>query len=239
MVRYESGLPLTQLALVVVAVTICGLTFLTRGLPPDCALHKAASCGDLEQVVRNVKWGGGVNRAEPGFLWTPLHHAARNEHVRVARFLVRSGAIVDARSSTGDPPLAGILSSSDCALDTASVLLDGGADINMRIRGPTRWTALHQAARYGRAGLVELFLSRGADVSLRDGDGQTPLHQSTKSGSLDTVKALVLAGASLDTKDYRGRTASMIAKSRHHWTIAQFLDEYAASCALGKSESRR
>ncbi|MEZ4451282.1 MAG: ankyrin repeat domain-containing protein [Nannocystaceae bacterium] len=47
-------------------------------------------------------------------------------------------------------------------------LLDRGADVNARVEGPSRQTALHSAAWNGDLGMVRLLVDRGADVTLRD-----------------------------------------------------------------------
>jgi hypothetical protein len=67
-------------------------------------------------------------------------------------------------------------------------------------------TALAVAAFYGKADLVSLLLSLGADPNrYPDGDGfhhhGTPLHQAVASGSLTCVKLLAEVGADLTIKD--------------------------------------
>jgi len=65
------------------------------------------------------------------------------------------------------------------------VLLDAGADISAKNKdsdGIDGWTALHQAARAGRAGHVKILLARGANISVRTTDGSTPLHSAASGG---------------------------------------------------------
>ena len=55
------------------------------------------------------------------------------------------------------------------------LLLDGGAEVNVPTRD-SRLTPLHVAARTATEELVELFLSRGADVRAKNREGETPLN---------------------------------------------------------------
>ncbi len=57
----------------------------------------------------------------------------------------------------------------------AELLLEGGAEVNVRMR-ESRLTPLHVAARRGLEGHVELFLSHGADVLATNREGETPLN---------------------------------------------------------------
>ena len=70
-------------------------------------------------------------------------------------------------------------------------------------RKPTRvdqHAALHFAAENGREEVVELLLSKGANVNVSDGFGRTPLHLAAAEGHLEVVKMLVKANAKRDAK---------------------------------------
>ena len=70
-------------------------------------------------------------------------------------------------------------------------------------------TALHRAASDHRADIVEILLRHGADVEIRDDNGETALHWAT-GGSLNNVKVVELLlshGADVNAKDNRGWTA--------------------------------
>ena len=63
---------------------------------------------------------------------------------------------------------------SDGDLDRVTALLDEGVSPNDK--DDNELTPLNAAASYGRAEVVELLVSRGADVNAADGDGDTALH---------------------------------------------------------------
>ena len=58
---------------------------------------------------------------------------------------------------------------------TAKLCLDHGADVNAMKSKAT--TLLHIAAAKGNLEMVELLISRGAGVNIKDGDSKTPLHR--------------------------------------------------------------
>ena len=54
---------------------------------------------------------------------------------------------------------------------------------------------LHLAARLGHRGVVALLIRLGADVRLRDHNGQTPVHVAAANGHAGTMTALILSRA--------------------------------------------
>lgn len=69
---------------------------------------------------------------------------------------------------------------------------------------------LFDAARLGRADMIEPLVHAGADVEAHDPKGYTALILASYHGSLDTTQALLTAGARVDAPDQpRGNTALM------------------------------
>ncbi|KAI4112929.1 MAG: hypothetical protein LQ338_008254 [Usnochroma carphineum] len=64
--------------------------------------------------------------------------------------------------------------------------------------------ALHIAADWGNVTAIHFLLAHGANVNLRDSDGETPLHWAAFSARLDAIRALIDAGAdiNLQAPDY-------------------------------------
>ena len=91
------------------------------------ALHRAAGEGDLARVKALLAEGYPIDRFDD-LSWTPLHHAARNEHLEVVRHLIAAGADVNAHEEQriGDTVLKHVAPS--CSLDLARMLVDAGAD---------------------------------------------------------------------------------------------------------------
>eukprot|EP00241_Pyramimonas_parkeae_P002273 CAMPEP_0114243232 /NCGR_PEP_ID=MMETSP0058-20121206/10671_1 /TAXON_ID=36894 /ORGANISM="Pyramimonas parkeae, CCMP726" /LENGTH=517 /DNA_ID=CAMNT_0001356041 /DNA_START=117 /DNA_END=1670 /DNA_ORIENTATION=+ len=68
-------------------------------------------------------------------------------------------------------------------------------------------TSLRIAARDGRVDEVRKLAALGADVGMKDKNGQTALHSAATWGHTEMVKALVDLGADVRSKDKDGRTA--------------------------------
>jgi ankyrin repeat protein len=157
---------------------------------------------------------------------TPLLMALMNMHFAVAKTLVETGADVDRWDFYGRSPIymaadvsslptkgngaMAVLPSEDnvSALDVAKLMLDKGANPNIRLkrRPPYRdvpqdrsgdvilaqgATALLRAARAGDAPFVELLVTHGALVDLPSKEGVTPL--------------MAAAGVEFGTRTTRGR----------------------------------
>ncbi len=69
-------------------------------------------------------------------------------------------------------------------------------------------TALHKAAINNDFDFVELLLSKGADVNIKDHASNTPLNHAAKnSNSLEIIELLLAKGADVNQRGYKGKTA--------------------------------
>jgi ankyrin repeat protein len=151
-------------------------------------LHDAVQRGREEVVGPLIDGGANVNsRSDSGR--TPLHLASVKGRAGIVRRLLDAGADVNAFSDDGLTPLHAIVIGGD--VGSAALLLDRGADVNVRskppsvapiitARGPgsprpSENTPLHVVVLADRPDMIELLLSREADVNARNSLGQTPL----------------------------------------------------------------
>jgi ankyrin repeat protein len=83
----------------------------------------------------------------------------------------------------------------DGDVDALRALLDGDAGrLHVRMK-PYDWSLLHIAAHSGRLEVVDLLLTRGLDVNLREtGDNTYAMHWAAAAGHLDVVRRLADAG---------------------------------------------
>ena len=90
-------------------------------------LDFAAQDGDLKEVKRLVGEGVPVDKFDEIGM-TPLHYAADAGHLDVARFLIASGADVNAHDEAqiGETPLGQV--AGNCSYEMAELLVDAGAD---------------------------------------------------------------------------------------------------------------
>ncbi|NTI86190.1 ankyrin repeat domain-containing protein [Agrobacterium rhizogenes] len=94
--------------------------------------------------------------------------------------------------------------------DIVKKMLACGAKLDMKTT--EGWYPLHTAAYYGPASMVDLLVSKGADVNVRgDYDGWTPLHMAAQQEDPTIVKALLKDGADKTIKSSSGKTAAEMA----------------------------
>ncbi|RIB19443.1 ankyrin repeat-containing domain protein, partial [Gigaspora rosea] len=173
---------------------------------------------------------------------TPLHWAAINNHVMMAKYLIDSGAEVDARGGELDAtPLHWAARSGHLSMVT--LLVNHGADPNIRdsqgfnglhiathssntmlvlyliyhdmdIDTPDilQHTPLMWAAYQGDAPTVDLLIRLGASVSKTDSAQFTPLHWAMIKGNQLCIRKLIEAGANINAKEENGKTPSDIAR---------------------------
>jgi len=142
-----------------------------------------------------------------------IHYAAMRGGADAVRLLVRLGADVNAQDTFGGYAplhLAAAHCNRELVLNTCSVLLATGADLNAR----TQWgtTPLWSATVVGRSELVDFLLRHGAELDARDTQGRTPLMFVAKLGMFyPMVEQLLARGADVNAQDAEGRTALMYA----------------------------
>jgi hemoglobin len=131
---------------------------------------------------------------------TLLHDAAMVGEAELAAVLIRAGANPDAKEAEGHTPLYRASTG-----DVVRVLLAAGATVDIA-SGPTRGTALHQAARRGRLSVAHALLDHGATIDARDARMETPLRRAVNCRQIEVVRLLVRHGADPRAADRRGVT---------------------------------
>lgn len=177
---------------VVLALLLKAGAHLSQQLPP---LHVAALRNDPDQLRKLIAAHAPVN-ARDRFGLTALHWAVLTGSLEAASLLLENRADVESKDRTGRTPLM-------WAADTASskLLLDHGARVNTRDQ--EGFTPLMHAVIANRAALVELLLSRGADIEAKSNRGADVFELVTVSESkgfsgpeisaMDGIKRMLLA----------------------------------------------
>lgn len=120
--------------------------------------------------------------------------------------------IINLRSKVkGKPTLLYLAVDSD-SFDCCRLLLDLGVDIDAfsKDTGP-RDSALHNAARFGYARILDLLLARGARVNILNHHDETPLILACRAGSVDCVRLLLAHGADAEQRTKAGEYALKVA----------------------------
>ena len=237
-------------------------------------LMYAAREGAAAAAMALIELGADVNVKDPEGV-TPLLEAILNAHFDLAARLLDKGANPNLADNAGMSPLyaaidmntppwersrpdAKITTELDC-LGLMRVLLDHGADVNARVKGRllSRYhaggapgmiegtTPLIRAAKYANRDMVEVLVSRDADVNLAQSDGTTALmfaagvkYSITQQGdppnhgSLDDAHAIVKLlhekGADLNASNARGETALYGAAFAARNRVIGYLAEHGA-----------
>lgn len=193
----------------------------------DSALVAAAEQPEAARLL--LQRGADPNAFDKNKGSTALTAAAFKGQSEVVKLLLEHGANADAalRDGTRRTPLyvvAGADADEDLAIEVAKLLLDKGADINVRAvdwNSTEGWTPLLAAIKNERWKLVHFLVERGADVNAQSvaagqyeeemGFGLTPLMHAAKVNTPELSMFLLDKGASIETRTVTGRTALFFA----------------------------
>lgn len=229
---------------------------LDRGADPDGAKSHDGRSGDKDGRTpllflaseKSRKWsmetvkvllGRGANQdARDSTRRTPLHWAATNGHLELARALLSgeagptTRADVNAAQNRGKTALH--LASEHDRVDFVDLLLSHGADVDARSDG--RWTPLINAAEKGHTSVVARLLAAGANVNAELSNHMTALHWASFNGKEDVVRLLLeRPEANLTRKDQFERTPMLCAAERHYNAIVQMLSPTRHAHRLSES----
>jgi truncated hemoglobin YjbI len=182
-------------------------TGISRMIGPDSPFHANLRAATRDRFISEVERDRSCARLLGLRGQTLLHDAALHGEAELASVLIRSGADPDAKEGEGHAPLYRASTG-----DVARVLLAAGASADVA-SGPTRGTALHQAARRGYVSVAEALLDHGATADARDAKGQTPLRRAVNCRQLQIIRLLVRRGADPHAADRRGVTPLDVART--------------------------
>lgn len=96
--------------------------------------------------------------------------------------------------------------------ESARVLIEGGADVNVRSTGSiARVPPLGTAAFVGSVPLARVLLNAGADVNGQGAEGFTALHTAAQNGDVEFARELLARGADRELRTATGKTPTDLA----------------------------
>ena len=147
--------------------------------------------------------------------------AALGRADRVREVLNSDPAAARAASRDGFTPLhLAAFFASAAGAETATALLDAGADVNARSSNEMGVLPLHSAVSAGNDGVVAVLIEAGADVNAVQRERYTALHGAAHNGAEATVDRLLAAGADRTATTDDGRTAADMAEAAGHPELA-------------------
>jgi hypothetical protein len=146
------------------AVLILALaTLASSGLGFCGPIHDATREGDIKKVEALLKEHPDlVSSRDEKYGQTPLHIAAFNDHINVAKLLLENKADVNAKANNGSTPLH--LAAAKGNKDMVELLLDNKADVDAKDNDG--WSPLHSAVTYGRKDVEDFLREHGAQDPL-------------------------------------------------------------------------
>lgn len=184
-------------------------------------LMLAAMNGHTAAVKLLLDMGSDINAQIETNRNTALTLACFQGRHEVVSLLVDRKANVEHRAKTGLTPL--MEAASGGYVEVGRVLLDKGADVNAPPVPSSRDTALTIAADKGHYRFVELLLTRGAQVDVKNKKGNSPLWLAANGGHLDVVQLLASAGAEIDSQDNRKVSCLMAAFRKGHIKVVKWM----------------
>jgi len=139
-----------------------------KALEPD-VFWEASLNGDLEAVSSMLKLGMDVNVVDEDGR-TALMFAGFNGHTEIVKILIDRGAKIDAIDNSHRTAL--LFAATGHFPETVKLLLDNKSDPNIVDNGE-HFSPLMHAAAEGNLDIVKILLEFGADMELKDVDGDT------------------------------------------------------------------
>jgi len=217
----------------------------------ETPLHVAVQYGHAKVVEFLVAKGVDVNviSGELQNLHTPLHDAASKGYTEIAEFLVSKGADIEARNKLGRTPLD--LAVMWGRMQTVETLIANRADIHTEDNSgtPLLYTALQAlpggpkpAGRkaYGhldlstlgerkyRKEIIELLITKGADVNAKTPEVLTPLHCAASHGQAEVAELLLAKGADVNAINSQGASPLHTASHYGKTEVAELLLRHGA-----------
>ena len=186
--------------------------------PPDTnELRRLLEAG--AEIDAKDQWGTttalfmAVQRAGDRGKGGPLNEKTVAAWTPIIKFLLDAGANPNLGAADRDQNRTPLMAASDTGLrGIAELLMEYKANINAEYHG---MTALACAASRDDVRLVELLLSKGADINRGP---TTPLHMAARDGAAKTVAILLSHGADANVRNKTGQTPEQWAREIYDYS---------------------
>jgi ankyrin len=143
------------------------------------SLHRAAAAGDFSSVETILKKYPNLINIRDEYYRTPLYHTLDNGHLEIAKLLINHGANVNIKSQYKALDLR------TGSVDT--LLIPKSKAVKME---RCQMTPLHIAAAKGYKHILQLILTHGGKIDIKDDKKQTALEIAAQNGFNEIVEIL-------------------------------------------------
>lgn len=183
--------------------------FLRRGAPLEgrdgtgrTPLHVAAEEGEVFAVHRLLKAGADwYSLQDPNVLSIPHSLAAARKQWDVTAYFRSRGQYYPLHVMVGQGDVRGVAEALDIAPEAVN------------LTDALQTTPLIVAARSGHREVIQLLLSRGADIHARNFEGENALAAALRTGNLDGARDLIGAGANVNELFSGGFVSTLIGRA--------------------------
>ena len=190
-------------------------------------LLKASECGNLQVVKMLVKAGAGVCVTDDKGL-TCLSLAVAYGHTETVRSLLCMPEVdVNQSNNSGSTSLHHAVAQKHS--DVVELLIDAGADIEVKYNEGRGCSPLHVASQCGKLRDVEALLKAGAGVCVTDNFGETCLSLAAANGQTETVRTLLcMPEVDVNQSNNSGSTSLHHAVAQKHADVVEVLIDAGA-----------
>eukprot|EP00127_Corallochytrium_limacisporum_P002121 Clim_evm15s108 gene=Clim_evmTU15s108 len=151
---------------------------------------------------------------------TALHDAALAGDDKAVKKILKKGVHVNEEDEHKFTALA--LACREGHKEVVELLVASGADVQSQL-GEERDTPLHWAAFNCQPDIIDILLTRGANIHAKDEHGETPLLWACQEGHVEAAHRLLEHGADIYDSDNLGRTGLHISADRGHTDLVEEL----------------
>uniref|UniRef100_A0A1B6C1D9 Uncharacterized protein n=1 Tax=Clastoptera arizonana TaxID=38151 RepID=A0A1B6C1D9_9HEMI len=156
--------------------------------------------------------------------YTPLHFASRKNNPEIIKLLLKTGANIDARTSSGETPLS--LAVEHCQVENVKMLINYKPDVNITLTlgYNSGYSILHLASARNNPEILKILLKSPTNVNAFSSNGETPLFVAVKLDRMENIQTLVKHG--IDFQNENNKLAFLFSITNSNKKISEFLKNY-------------